>query len=226
MIWARFEKQLSLFLLKVDFKSENGTTILWAESGAGKTSILDCIAGLRRPDTGEIGLDETLLFSAEKGIDLPPQERHIGYVFQDYALFPHLSAEGNVAIVLPAKEKHEARQYLERFGLARLKNRHPGELSGGERQRLALARALATKPRLLLLDEPFSALDLRTREQTYREFAAMRDELGICTLLVTHSKTEADRLGQQVIEIREAIGPQGEYEHLAGQFPGGGSYES
>lgn len=220
MMWARFEKKLPLFILKVDFRSDRITTILWGESGAGKTSILDCIAGIKTPDSGEIGLEGEVLFSSAKGINLPPRDRHIGYVFQDYALFPHLSAEANVAIALASEEKHEAKAYLERFGLLKLKNRRPGELSGGERQRLALARALATKPRLLLLDEPFSALDMKTREQTYREFVAMRDALGICTILVTHSRTEADMLGQQVIAICEGTGAGDAYEHFAGSPAG------
>ncbi|MCE5256398.1 MAG: ATP-binding cassette domain-containing protein [Spirochaetaceae bacterium] len=216
MIRANFVKRLPLFTLKVGFEADRMTTILWGESGAGKTSILDCIAGVKSPDSGEIELNGRLVFSSVKGIDVPPRERQIGYVFQDYLLFPHLSAEGNVALALPSKEKYKAQEYLERFGLLKLKNRRPGQLSGGERQRLALARALATAPQLLLLDEPFSALDLKTREQTYREFIALRDELGICTILVTHSKTEADMLGQQVIEIREELGPAGEYERVAG----------
>jgi molybdate transport system ATP-binding protein len=221
MIRARFEKRLPLFLLRVDFEADGMTTILWGESGAGKTSILDCIAGLRPPDSGEIELDGKLLFSSEAGIDLPPRERRIGYVFQDYALFPHLTAEGNVALALPPREKRRALELLERFGLAKLRSRRPGELSGGERQRLALARAIAIQPRLLLLDEPFNALDRATREATYREFLAFRDELGIGAILVTHSKAEADLLGQRIIEIREGSGPSGECERVACADEGG-----
>ncbi|MCE1196250.1 ATP-binding cassette domain-containing protein, partial [bacterium] len=190
MIRARFEKRLPLFSLRADFCATDATTILWGDSGAGKTTILDCIAGLCSPDSGDIILDGGYLFSSSRGVDLPPRERRIGYVFQDYALFPQ-------------GEKRRAAEFLERFGLARLKSSRPGELSGGERQRLALARALATKPRLLLLDEPFNALDRVTKEATRREYLALRDELGVCSILVTPSKAEADLLGQRVIEIRE-----------------------
>ncbi len=215
MIRARFEKRLPLFSLRADFCATDATTILWGDSGAGKTTILDCIAGLCSPDSGDIILDGSYLYSSSRDIDLPPRERGIGYVFQDYALFPHLTAEGNISVALPPGEKRRAAEFLERFGLARLKSSRPGELSGGERQRLALARALATKPRLLLLDEPFNALDRATKEATRREYLALRDELGVCSILVTHSKAEADLLGQRVIEIRESAGLLGEYEHVA-----------
>jgi molybdate transport system ATP-binding protein len=217
MILARFSLRLPLFTLRVDFQSDGMTTILWGESGAGKTSILDCITGLRTPDSGEIVLDGRILFSSLRGIDLPPRERRIGYVFQDYALFPHLTAEGNVALALPPRERHRARMYLERFGLGRLGSHRPGELSGGERQRLALARAIAIEPQILLLDEPFSALDRATREVTYREFLDLRDSLGIPAILVTHSRSEAALLGQRVIEIREeTVGSDG-YERIASE---------
>ena len=203
MIEARFEKRLPLFTLRVDLAVEKITAILWGESGAGKTTILDCLAGLTAPDSGTIVLDGKTVFSSELGVNLPPQERHVGYVFQDYALFPHLSAEENIAIVLPGGEKARARGYLARFGLERLAKRKPVQLSGGERQRLAIARALATEPRVLLLDEPFSALDKRTREETYREFLSLREELAMSVILVTHSRNEAELLGQRIIELKD-----------------------
>lgn len=215
MMRARFWKRLPLFTLRADFAVDGMTTILWGESGAGKTTILDCLAGLKVPDSGEIELDGRALFSSERGIDVPARKRGIGYVFQDYALFPHLSALDNVALALSRRERRRAFELLERFGLARSGARRPAQLSGGERQRLALARALAIKPRLLLLDEPFSALDRATREATYREFLALRGELGIGTILVTHSGAEARLLGQRVIEVREATGAEGESERRA-----------
>jgi len=217
MMRARFTKRLPLYVLRADFEADGMTTILWGESGAGKTTILDCIAGLKSPDEGEIELDGRILFSSGRGIEVPARDRGIGYVFQDYALFPHLSALENVALALPRRDRARALEYLERFGLVRLRSRRPGELSGGERQRLALARALAIEPRLLLLDEPFSALDRATREATYREFLALRDGLGIGSILVTHSRSEAELLGQRVIEIREAAGPEGESERVAAE---------
>jgi molybdate transport system ATP-binding protein len=134
-------------------------------------------------------------------VDLPPQRRGIGFVFQHYALFPHLSALENVAFALPKARKAEARDYLERFGIARLAGRRPPTLSGGERQRLALARALATEPRVLLLDEPFSALDRRTKEEMYREFLKLREELTMSVILVSHDRREAELLGERLIEV-------------------------
>jgi molybdate transport system ATP-binding protein len=181
------------------------TAILRGESGSGKTTILECIAGLAVPDSGEIVLEDRIVFSKELGIDLPPRERRVGYVFQDYALFPHLTARENVSLALGRKEKGKADEYLERFGLSSLSGRKPGLLSGGERQRLALARALATEPRLLLLDEPFSALDRATREETYREFLALRDGLETSVLLVTHSRSEAELLGHRVLELADGL---------------------
>jgi len=179
------------------------TAILWGESGAGKTTVLNCIAGLIDPDRGEVLVEGKTVFSSTRGISLPPRERQVGFVFQSYALFPHLSAEENVALAMRRSERHRAVEYLERFHLARMRRAKPQHLSGGERQRLALARALATKPRLLLLDEPFSALDRRTREETHREFLALRDELSMSVILVTHDRHEAELLGHRIYELRD-----------------------
>jgi molybdate transport system ATP-binding protein len=203
MIVARFEKALHLVTLKVDLFVEETTVILWGESGSGKTTILDCIAGLADPDSGEIVLGERTVFSSKERINMPPRERGIGYVFQDYALFPHLSAAENILLALPRSERGIAAEYLERFGLYHHRKRKPGHLSGGERQRLAFARALAIKPRLLLLDEPFSALDRKTREETYAEFLKLRDELRMSVILVTHNRSEAELLGNRIVELRE-----------------------
>lgn len=203
MIEADFEKALPLFTLRARFVVDSVTAILWGESGSGKTTVLDCIAGLASPDRGRIALDGATVFSSDEGVDLPPRERRVGYVFQDYALFPHLSAEENVALALPPGDRGLAREYLSRFGIDSLRKRRPPVMSGGERQRLALARALATSPRALLLDEPFSALDRATKETTYREFLALRDELGMSVVLVTHSRREAETLGHGVVELRD-----------------------
>ncbi|HPE90545.1 MAG TPA: ATP-binding cassette domain-containing protein [Spirochaetia bacterium] len=203
MIEADFEKALPLFTLRARFVVDSVTAILWGESGSGKTTVLDCIAGLASPDRGRIALDGATVFSSDEGVDLPPRERRVGYVFQDYALFPHLSAEENVALALPPGDRGLAREYLSRFGIDSLRKRRPPVMSGGERQRLALARALATRPRALLLDEPFSALDRATKETTYREFLALRDELAMSVVLVTHSRREAETLGHGVIELRD-----------------------
>lgn len=203
MIELNIEKRLAFFTLRAEFSVDAITAVLWGESGAGKTSLLDCIAGLSPPDFGWIRLDGELVYSSETGIDVPTRDRRTGYVFQDYALFPHLNAEQNVALALPPDQIWRATEYLERFGLGASRTRLPHVLSGGEKQRLALARALAARPRVLLLDEPFSALDMKTRERTYREFLELRDELKISVLMVTHSRCEAETLGHYVIEMNE-----------------------
>lgn len=203
MIRARISKALPLFELDVDLEVDGATAILWGESGSGKTTILECISGLVRPDSGEIRLEDRIVFSSSGGIDLPPRERGVGYVFQDYALFPHLSAEANVALALPRGERGRAVECLERFGIAHLARRKPGLLSGGERQRLAMARALAAEPRLLLMDEPFSALDRATREEMYAEFLRLRERIGMSVILVTHNRTEAELLGHRILELSE-----------------------
>jgi molybdate transport system ATP-binding protein len=204
MILINFEKQLPAFLLKAALLIEGKeTAILWGPSGAGKSTVLNCIAGVMDPDRGEIHVEGKTVFSPEKGIRLPPQERKVGFVFQSFALFPHMSAEENVAFAMPRAERGEAKALLSRFRLAHAARRRPAELSGGERQRLALARALAIRPKVLLLDEPFNALDRRTREETYREFLALRGTIDMSVILVTHDRSEAELLGTRIYELRD-----------------------
>jgi len=204
MILVNFEKQLPTFLLKAALMIEGReTAILWGPSGAGKTTVLNCIAGITDPDRGEIHVEGRTVFSPEKGLRLPPQQRKVGYVFQNFALFPHMTAEENVAFAMPREERGSAAALLERFRLAPLAHRRPAQLSGGERQRLALARALAIRPTVLLLDEPFNALDRRTRDETYREFRALRATIDMSVILVTHDRSEAEMLGTRIYELRD-----------------------
>jgi molybdate transport system ATP-binding protein len=171
-------------------------------SGAGKTSVLRVAAGLLRPERGRVEAGGETWLDVERGVDVPPERRRPGYVFQEYALFPHLSAWQNVAYPLrgvPRRERRaRAQELLERLGLGELAEARPRTLSGGERQRVALARVLALSPRVLLLDEPLSALDARTRARAGRELAGVLRELRVPALLVTHDFTEAAQLGDRV----------------------------
>jgi molybdate transport system ATP-binding protein len=171
-------------------------------SGAGKTSILRVAAGLLRPARGVVEADGETWLDTERGIDVPPDRRRCGYVFQDYALFPHLSAWQNVAYPLRGVSRRERRaratELLERFGLAGHADARPQTLSGGERQRVALARMLARSPEVLLLDEPLSALDARTRASAARELSAVLNDVRVPALLVTHDFAEAAQLGDRV----------------------------
>lgn len=181
----------------------NHVTVLFGPSGAGKTTILRSLAGLERPNTGHIRFGEEVWFDSETGLMTPPQKRSIGYVFQDYALFPHLTVNQNVAYGLKAVARELRASKLEKIlqlvQLDGLGNRKPRELSGGQQQRVALARALVREPRLLLLDEPMSALDLPTRKHVRGEFSKLLRDLRIPTVLVTHDWTEALSLGDQLV---------------------------
>jgi molybdate transport system ATP-binding protein len=171
-------------------------------SGSGKTSLLRTIAGLLKSPTlrGRVAIGDEIWFDSERGVNLPPQQRRAGLVFQHYALFPHLSALDNVAIAAPAGVLAPShRGLLERLGLAGLENRRPAHLSGGQQQRVALARALAREPKVLLLDEPFSAVDAPGRQALYRELAALRQSLSTPMVLVTHDLAEARRLADRVV---------------------------
>jgi molybdate transport system ATP-binding protein len=195
----------------------NHVTVLFGPSGAGKTTILRSLAGLERPNTGRICFGEEVWFDAESGVMIRPQKRSIGYVFQDYALFPHLTVNQNVAYGLKEEARDLRASKLEKIlqlvKLDGLGNRKPKELSGGEQQRVALARALVREPRLLLLDEPLSALDLPTRKHVRGEFAKLLHDLRIPTVLVTHDWTEALSLGDQLVvmvsgRVRQVGHPQ------------------
>ncbi len=189
--------------LAVAFSAAPGELVaLFGPSGSGKSTILRAIAGLYRPRSGRIAVDGTVWFDAGRGRFLPPWQRRVGLVFQSYALFPHLSARGNVMAALGhlprAARRARAQELLEQVHLAALAERRPAMLSGGEQQRVALARALAREPHVLLLDEPFSAVDRMTRESLYRELAQIRRRLAVPAILVTHDLEEACLLADRL----------------------------
>ncbi|PYX86875.1 MAG: ABC transporter ATP-binding protein [Acidobacteria bacterium] len=188
-----------------------GITILFGRSGAGKSTLLDCIAGLLPPDSGRVALgsegEETVFFDSEKGVNITPAQRRIGYVFQSLALFPHLTVNANVEYGLVRLDREQRRQrraeILQLFHCDSLGERKPDEISGGERQRVALARTLVTGPRILLLDEPLSALDVGTKLKILEDLQAWNRRRRIPILYVTHSPAEAMRLGENVIYLED-----------------------
>lgn len=184
-----------------------GITVLFGASGSGKTTVLRCLAGLERPDDGSIRFGDQTWFDARQGLVLPPRARQIGFVPQDYALFPHLTVARNIAYGLDKLGDRERRQRvaetLDWLGLAGLDGRWPRELSGGQQQRVALARAVVRRPRLLLLDEPLSALDAPTRLRLRGELRGMLRRFNLPTLLVTHERQEALALGDHLVVLHE-----------------------
>ncbi len=187
--------------------AESSITVLFGPSGSGKTTVLRCLAGLDRPRAGTIRFGNHLWFDSVRGLCQPPQERKIGFLAQDYALFPHLNAHGNLAYGLRGQSAGERQariaEMVSLFGLQGLENRYPAQLSGGQQQRVALARALIRRPELLLLDEPLSALDAPTREQLRPELRRWLRALATPALLVTHDRIEALALGDQVVILDE-----------------------
>ena len=177
-----------------------GITVLFGPSGVGKTSVLDMVAGLLKPDTGHVRVGGETLFDAATGTDVSPERRRAGYVFQDARLFPHLSVREN--LLYGARGDPSGLDDLAtRFDIAHLLDRWPRSLSGGEARRVAIGRALLARPRFLLLDEPLSSLDRARREEVMRVIERLRDEAALPILMVTHDPAEAERLGQRIIEI-------------------------
>src|SRR5579863_199012 len=215
---VQLEHQLGRFHLDVDFRVPLGLIVLFGHSGAGKSLTLQSLAGLLHPKRGRIAVDGQLLFESQKNVDLPSQARRIGYVPQRYALFPHLTVEQNIRFALPNspiwsrdrgrsldhKKRRKARvaELLSALELQDLAQRYPGNLSGGQQQRVALARALAAEPRLLLLDEPFNALDSSVRERLRASLKSFQRRFAIPIVLVTHDHAEAQQLADTVIVMQ------------------------
>ena len=190
---------LRSFRLELALALGRETFALVGPSGAGKTTVLRAVAGLARPERGRVALGPEVLFDSAAGIDLPPEDRRVGFVFQDYALFPHMTVQQNVAYGARAR----VGELLERFRIGHLAGARPGELSGGERQRVGLARALARDPGVLLLDEPLSALDPHMRAALRLELKELVDELDLPVLLVTHDFHDAAVLADRVAAIAD-----------------------
>jgi molybdate transport system ATP-binding protein len=200
---VRIQKTVGPFTLDAAWEAGDEVVALFGPSGAGKTLTLQCLAGLARPDAGRITVDGTVFFDSERGIHVRPQDRRLGYVFQGYALFPHLTVADNVGFGLGhwprAERRRRVGEVLERLELLGLADRRPAGLSGGQQQRVALGRALAADPALLLLDEPLSALDAPLRRQLRGELGRIVRDWGTATVLVTHDLAEAFELADRIV---------------------------
>jgi molybdate transport system ATP-binding protein len=206
MLSVRIRKELgaaNAFTLDVEFEAEPGVTVLFGASGSGKTTTLQSIAGLLKPDSGRIAIGGDALFDSERDIDLPIRKRRVGYVFQNLALFPHLSVRANVEFGINGPDRRErarrADEMMEALHIRHTAGRLPRDISGGEAQRVALARALCCGPRLLLLDEPLSAIDEATKLGIISDLKTLNRQLRLPIIYVTHSRDEAVTLGAEVI---------------------------
>jgi molybdate transport system ATP-binding protein len=205
MLTVNVEKRLGEFSLNASFMAESGAAALFGSSGAGKTSLINMIAGLLRPDRGRIVLDGDVLFDAAKRVDVPAWRRHIGYVFQEGRLFPHLSVRHNLDYgrwmgghaADPASFAH----VVELLDIVPLLDRRPGKLSGGERQRVAVGRTLLMRPRLLLLDEPLASLDAARKQEIFPYLLRLRDEARVPMIYVSHDAGEVKRIASRVVRM-------------------------
>ncbi|MCD7947901.1 MAG: sulfate/molybdate ABC transporter ATP-binding protein [Oscillospiraceae bacterium] len=203
----RIKKVLRGFLLNMELSCEQGITGILGQSGSGKSMLLNCIAGLIQPDEGYIRINGRTLFDAEQKINLPPKDRRVGFLFQNYALFPHMTVLENVAFGMSGMKKKEklekAASLLARFHLFDMRARYPAQISGGQQQRVALARAMLVEPEMFLLDEPFSALDHHLKTQMMKDTAQTLRAYGGNTLFVTHNIDEAYQLCDQIAVISD-----------------------
>lgn len=205
-------KKLDRFSVDMEYSFEEGVLVIQGESGAGKTTVLNCIAGLKQPDRGRIAIDGRIVFDKKTNVSV--KKRQIGYLFQNYALFPNMTVGKNVIYGIKNKEEYRDRKkrkelleyadyIMDTFQITHLQKRYPEKISGGEKQRVALARAIVTRPKLLLLDEPFSALDVKTKEVVYEEFASLKKSLGIPTILITHDPQESKLFADHKIFMKD-----------------------
>ena len=200
---VQIKKELGRFSLDIDFSTRARRIGILGHSGSGKTLTLKCIAGLVTPDKGCISHGEKVLFDSSRRIHVRPQQRRIGYMFQNYALFPNMTVRQNIAAAFPWKKRAGAETFLRRFGLDDIADKYPAQLSGGQQQRTALARLLAYAPDMILLDEPFSALDDTVRGQMQDQLGELLSDYNGTLMLVSHNKDEIYRFSEELIVIDE-----------------------
>ena len=201
------------FEINVDVQSKAENLVLFGPSGSGKTQILKMLSGLIQPDSGLVQFNQIDLFNSESGVNLSPQNRGLAYVFQEHALFPHLTVLQNITFALNKswfnrsqyQENQMVDDWLDKLQLRAIANQYPHEISGGQSQRVALARALMSQPKALLLDEPFASLDDNLRKNLRHELAALQKQIGIPMILITHSQEDVDALGDEVFHIANGM---------------------
>lgn len=207
MIHIKIQKKLTAasgeMLLDIDTHIKKGSLVtLYGKSGVGKTTILRALGGLTKPDKGEIIVNETTWFDSNQKINLKPQKRNVGFVFQDYALFPNMTVKENLEFALEKNQSNQViSELIELIELGELQNRKPETLSGGQKQRVALARALVKKPSILMLDEPLSALDYEIRFKLQQYILQVHQEFNLTTILISHDISEILRMSDQLIEL-------------------------
>ena len=235
VIEVDIEHRLADFTLDIHFRVGRGLTALFGRSGAGKTSVVNAIAGLLRPQRGHVAVDGAVLLDTERGICVPTHKRRLGYVFQEGRLFPHLTVKQNLAFGLwfaPVRERRTANldSVVDLLGIGGLLDRRPGRLSGGEKQRVAIGRALLARPRLLLMDEPLASLDARRKDEILPYLERLRDEAAVPIVYVSHSVAEVTRLATTIVLISagrvHAVGPVQEVMGRAELYPLAGRFEA
>ena len=205
-LYLNIRKTIGDFKLNMELSSEADKIGILGASGSGKSMTLRCIAGIETPDSGVITLDGRTLFDSSKKINVKPQDREIGYLFQNYALFPTMTVKENISCGIRDKDRktdNEVNTYIEQFHLTGLEGRYPHELSGGQQQRVALARIMAGKPKLVLLDEPFSALDSYLRDKIRKQTITALEESGLSIIIVSHDKDDLLSLSDEIFIIHE-----------------------
>ena len=203
---VQMEKKFPGFQLNVDFHTEGGCMGILGASGCGKSMTLKCIAGIEKPDKGKIVLNGRILYDSEKKISLSVQERNVGYLFQDYALFPTMTVEQNLAVAMKGKKREKEqkiKEQIRRFRLEGLERRYPSQISGGQQQRVALARMLLHQPEIIMLDEPFSALDGFLKDELQLEMLELLKDYGKDVLMVSHSRDEIFRFCDRLILLED-----------------------
>ena len=215
LLEVSIKKKLAFFDLDISFTLKKGLLAVQGFSGSGKTTTLDCISGIKTPDSGYIKLNDKYMYNSDEKINIKPKNRHIGYVFQNYALFTNMKVKDNILFGVNKKDKNSIKYAMdlsERMKIEHLLERYPSDISGGEKQRVAFARALAVKPKILLMDEPFSALDEDLKQKLYQDFLEIKSNEKIPMILITHNNTEAKMLSDEIIYVEN--GKIKRHEHI------------